>query len=287
MRKIIVKIWLLALVAVLLNSTLGYAQNANDSIAVMTFNIRYAGFGDDENAWPNRKHLLVQTILDHPSDFIGLQEVLPVQVDFLKENLPGYGWYSRARTPDPNVGEATSLLYDMSKWEMISGNHFWLSDTPEVPGSNTWGAAFSRMVTYGIFKSKTEGITLLVLNTHFDHVSQPAREKSVALIKEVIRQNTDVDGAVLLGDFNVTDDNPVYRHFLEGELLKDAYTSKVEISGKKAGTYHGWNDMDNRRIDFIFITKNFEVWDARVLNEKYYGRFPSDHFPVRSVLRMD
>jgi len=260
----------------------GHAQE----IKVLTFNIRFASFDPGMQNWEQRKEGVVSLLTNY--DFIGLQEVLPVQISDIKESLGDeYGYIFRTREIDTTKGEGSPVLYNSARWELINSDVLWLSDTPEIPGSNTWGAAFNRVVTYGFFQDVASGDQVLVINTHFDHVSQLAREKSIELILEKFKVNFPIIPVILMGDFNVTAENPVYSRIVSTPSLSDSYLSANSTETNTSATFHGWKpETPVDRIDYIFISSSLDAISSEVLRSKHNGNYPSDHFPVRSVLRI-
>ena len=85
------------------------------------------------------------------------------------------------------------------------GDHFWLSDTPEVIASTSWGNTVRRMVTWVRFKDRVTGREFYFWNTHFDHQVQPAREKSAVLLNERIAKVKAGLPLILLGGINRRD----------------------------------------------------------------------------------
>ena len=60
----------------------------------------------------------------------------------------------------------------------------------------------------------------------------------------------------------------------------------VENAGD-SGTYHGFKGrIKGRRIDYIFVSDEFEVEEAYVDRTNFDGRYPSDHYPLVAVLRL-
>ena len=55
----------------------------------MSFNIRLGVANDGENRWDLRKDLVVKTIRGYNPDLLGLQEVFPMQEEYLRENFFG------------------------------------------------------------------------------------------------------------------------------------------------------------------------------------------------------
>ncbi|HRX92668.1 MAG TPA: endonuclease, partial [Chitinophagaceae bacterium] len=71
-----------------------YAQG---QVKVMSYNIRLSLKSDGENWWENRKDKVTNLMNYYEADFIGMQEVLQVQLDYLKENLTDYNYIGVAR----------------------------------------------------------------------------------------------------------------------------------------------------------------------------------------------
>ena len=253
-------------------------REKNLTLNMMTYNIRFAADKPDPESWDNRRNGIINSFTG--TDIAGLQEVLPVQVNDLKTNLPAYNIIHRSREIDPVEGEGVSLLYNKVKFRLLDSGTFWLSDTPEVPGSNTWNAACNRVVTWGRFRDNQTGIEFFVYNTHLDHVSQFARENSIKLILDTLRIMTSGSPVILMGDFNSEEDNPVYK-MIKDFGLKDAYREIKSVSDSMDLTFHGWqNEKGLSRIDYIFVSPDFQVRNARVIKSKVNGIYPSDHFPV-------
>jgi endonuclease/exonuclease/phosphatase family metal-dependent hydrolase len=258
----------------------GIAQQIN----VLTYNIRYASFDSVPQNWDHRREGVIAILKGH--DFIGLQEVMPVQMTYISENLKNeYGFLYRTREADSTKGEGCPVFYKKTRWEVLSSGHFWLSGTPDIPGSNTWEAAYNRLVTYGLFRELVSGDTVLVINTHFDHISQTARENSIKLIIEKFYQHFNVMPVVFLGDLNIKPDNPVYLKISKETLLSDSYKVCHNSKTARGATFHGWDarpPLD--RIDYIFISPLLQVQSCKVLHNKFEGNYPSDHFPLNADL---
>ena len=124
-----------------------YVNQHERKLKVMTFNIRYDNPDDGPEKWEFRRNLLVSVIRDEDPDFLGVQEALPNQADFLRENLKGYLYHGRGRNFDGS-GEAAALFVKSSRYSNISSGHFWLSETPYIPGSQLPNASLPRMVSW-------------------------------------------------------------------------------------------------------------------------------------------
>lgn len=267
------------------SSELSWSQKENKlSLNVMTYNIRYAADQPEVHSWKNRRDGILQSFRN--IDMAGLQEVMPVQVKDLYSGISGYKIIYRSRETDSLTGEGVPILYNDDKFLLLFSGTFWLSDTPEIPGSNTWEAACNRIVTWGRFIDKESNIGFFVFNTHLDHISQIARENGTRLILNTIKMMAPGFPVILTGDFNADENNNVYKMIIESGL-KDTYREIHSDRDITDATFHGWqHDIGLTRIDYVFVTPDFEVRNARVIKEKVNGIYPSDHFAVVSELEL-
>lgn len=264
---------------------------------VMTFNIRYPNPGDGPSYWENRKERVAQTILYHEADIIGVQEAFRSQLDFLNEALNGeFEWFGVCRTdgsinPDPE-NEFSAIIYNKNKFERLDGGTFWLSETPEVIGSVGWDAALPRIVTWAKFKNLADQREFFFFNTHFDHMGKTARTNSAALLRKKISALASGYPVVCTGDFNSNPDTEAYQVMTDSKLpllLKDAiHLSKVPHFGPQGSMTKGFTlpVLPNSRIDYVFVSEEFEVEKHAILAESVEGRTASDHLAVLSRIRL-
>lgn len=260
-------------------------------VRAMTFNIRLSKANDGADGWEKRRDQVRDLIHRCGADFVGLQEACPDQVAYLHEALPDYGHLTRCREADPSQGEAVPLFYSNEHWQLDCAQHgtFWLSDTPEVPGSKTWGNIVPRVVTWGRFLHKPTGRGVYVFNAHFDHLSERSRVRSAALLAQRIATRLHPDPVIVLGDLNSGERGGAVR-YLKG-LLPGSPTPLIDTfrtlhpNGVRAGTFHGFTGITfGAKIDYVFTQPDARVLDARILREHRDGRYPSDHFPVIAEL---
>jgi endonuclease/exonuclease/phosphatase family metal-dependent hydrolase len=271
--------------AVLLLSLFFVSLNLSiaQEIRVLTFNIRYASFDSPPQNWDGRKESVFNIL--RGNDFIGMQEVVPVQMKEISAYLGSdYGFFYRTRDADSTRGEGCPVIYDNTRWKALRNGHFWLSDTPGIPGSNTWNAAFPRMVTYGVFRNIASGDSVVVVNTHFDHIAQDARERSVALILAWFSGDIASKPFIFMGDLNVNPSNAVYLLIMESGNLIDSFVSAGETDEFAGSTFHGWKaEKPTERIDYIFVNDRLKIRSCKVIHDKYQGFYPSDHFPLNGI----
>lgn len=260
----------------------GYSQ----TVKVMSYNIRLDVASDGENRWDNRKDMLTEQVVKLSPDFMGVQEALPQQMDYLEANLKGYKYVGVGRDNGKREGEFSAIFYNTTKYKVLQQATFWLSETPDVP-SFGWDAACRRVCTYGLFENLKTKKQLWIFNTHFDHEGNVARINSakiiLAKIKEVNTQNLPF---ALTGDFNLEDDSESIK--LLAAALSDSKTSAKKTSGPVA-TFNGFitDKPATKRIDYIFVPKKgVEISDYKVISELKNSRYPSDHFPVYVELKV-
>lgn len=132
---------------------------------------------------------------------LGTQEGIYSQIKDIAADLPEFDWIGLGREGGSR-GEFMAVFYRKARLEPIAYDHFWLSDTPEVMNSATWGNTYRRMVTWVKFRDRITGGEFFLFNTHFDHQVQAAREQSADLVrKRVAALNTKLP-VLLIGDFN-------------------------------------------------------------------------------------
>lgn len=259
---------------------------------VMSFNIRYGTADDGPDRWENRRQQVCQVIERNECDVIGLQEALRFQIDAIREALPVYAEIGVGRDDGKTKGEYSGILYRTDRLLVAEAGTFWLSDTPEVPGTMTWGNKITRICTWGRFIHKPSGKAFYHFNTHFDHQSQPSREKSAVLLAQRIRDRKHADPVVVTGDFNAGESNPAVR-YLKGDLDLDGKTPipfvdsfrLLHPEATEVGTFHSFKgDRSRDKIDYIFIQPGAEVLDAAILHDNVDGRYPSDHYPITARL---
>jgi len=251
---------------------------------VMSFNIRYANTGDGPNAWTNRKSLVSSTLLFHKADVAGLQEALRSQIKDLEETLPGYAWFGVGRDDGKEGGEFNPVFFRTDKMRLIRQSTFWLSETPDVPGSRSWGAACNRIVTWAEFEDAGCKARFFFFNTHFDHASETARRKSAEVLLRRIDEIAGRAPIVVTGDFNSTERDAAYIVLTGGKPapLADA---RALVKAKPYGSSQSFNGFTSelrpgRIIDFIFVRDVGSVLRQGIISEKWDGRFASDHYPV-------
>lgn len=251
------------------------------ALRVMSFNIRYNNPNDGEHAWPNRAEKVASVILFHQADLVGVQEALHEQITELSASLPGYEWIGVGRDDGKQAGEYSAIFYRSSAVIPQASGTFWLSATPEVPGSIGWDAAITRVVTWARFTSRASGQSFYHFNTHFDHRGPQARLESARLVVNRVEAIAGDLPAIVTGDFNFTESAEGYT-VLTQSLTDAYYASAVPAYGAPSTFYGGFTVTHEagRRIDYIFTNGRAGVQRFGTLSDNWDGHFPSDHLPV-------
>lgn len=249
-------------------------------IKVMSYNIRLDHAGDGENRWDKRKDFLAGQLLFYSPDFVGVQEALPQQMDYLDNALPDFSYIGVGRDNGAREGEFSAIFYNSDKFKVLEHSTFWLSETPDKV-SFGWDAGCRRICTYGLFEDKATKQKLWIFNTHFDHVGNVARAESAKLIVRKIQEiNKGNYPVILTGDFNLeeSDESIIYL----SDVMNDANKAAKFAFGPQ-GTFNAFEFYKpvKRRIDYIFVSKsNVEVAKYAVLSDSEDCRYPSDHLPI-------
>ncbi|MER5531518.1 endonuclease/exonuclease/phosphatase family protein [Streptomyces sp. NPDC002677] len=254
---------------------------------VMTFNLRYASTAEP-NSWADRRPVMRELLHRAHPQVIGTQEGLYQQLRDIDTDLgPHYDWIGTGREGGSR-DESTAIYYDIRRLAPVEHYTFWLSDTPEVIRSNTWNAAFPRIVTWIRFRDLADdGREFYVANTHFDQKSQYARERSATLLTQRIAEFDPALPVVVTGDFNAAAHrNPAYDTLVDSGLV-DTWEA-AEGRGTLYGTFHGYHRLkrDGDRIDWILTSPGVTTHRATIDTFSMHGQFPSDHLPVQASLSL-
>jgi endonuclease/exonuclease/phosphatase family metal-dependent hydrolase len=264
---------------------------ADDAFRVMSWNIRYDNPNDGANRWGLRKDWVAELIRSHGADIAGLQEVLVSQLKDLKERLPEMEVFGVGRDDGIEAGEFSPVLFRRERFELLSARTYWLSPTPDKPGSRGWNAALPRILTWIRLKDRKTSETFTVLNTHFDHRGVEARTESARLIQRLLREEKKPDESVILtGDFNTGPDSEPLAVLTDTPDHSSVKFRDTRTYSKKMpeGPDSTWNGFDaivpGRRIDFVFTSPDVAIVDFRIADDRREERFPSDHLPVITTI---
>jgi endonuclease/exonuclease/phosphatase family metal-dependent hydrolase len=143
-----------------------------------------------------------------------------------------------------------------------------------------------------------------------DHIGVVARRESSKLVLRKIKSMCGSDPVILTGDFNVDQTHESYRLLADSGILQDSYRI-ADMRYALNGTFNGFDPFSktDSQIDHVFVSRAFKVYRFGILTDtyrtprdtsetvqekdvpkgisfKHYDiRMPSDHFPVKVVLK--
>lgn len=293
-----IKVVLFGLCAALLFGCVTAPKDEGE-FTLATFNVRCPG---DKGAltWYRRMPRVAEIVRTHSFDVFGVQEATPSEVEILQAELPGFAFVGCGRD-ERRSGEAMLIFYREDRFECLESDTFWLSETPEKPGSKYKGAGCPRTCTWALLKDRMTGRKFRYFNTHLDHISSKARWNGMQVLLERGIRPAKARGETifLTGDLNETLDktdspqviaelngprliesakeNPIA--LLSTELTDTYALSKTPHQGTFK-TFHGYRGEPKCRIDYVFATPDVKVRTHATLNDKPDGQFASDHYPV-------
>ncbi len=260
---------------------------ADDSLKVWAFNLRYAS-NSKPNAWPDRLPVMANLIKKNNPDIIGTQEGKFYQLKELNKQIPQYTWFGTGRDGGSR-GEFMAIFYKANRFDIMKYDHFWLSDTPDVIASATWGHSNKRMVTWILFRDKKTNKQFYFWNTHFDHRVQPAREKSAMLVNKKVSELKTKLPVILVGDFNATAKlNKVYNILVNDGGFTDTLLSAKKVINSEWNTINGFRPTQKgtRRIDWVLSKGPIKTSEAEIVLFDNNKQYPSDHQPVSATITL-
>lgn len=258
------------------------------SLHVMSFNIRRRVphlTRRSPDLWEHRRWLLRRLLRTEAPTVLGAQEVLPDQAEWVCDSLGGhYRRVGRGRGAG-GTGEGTPIFYDARRLRLTDWTQLALSDTPERPGSRSWGNLFPRSVVDALFTDRATGARFRVLNTHLDPLSGESRLHAAHMLRRMVGQQDDV---VLTGDFNTDIGTRPHRELTAGGTLRDAWTSAQRRLTEPWGTLSNYRppQVGRRRIDWILVGSGAVVESMGINAARFDGAAASDHEPVQAVLTL-
>ena len=270
-----------------LTSTLLLATHApGAALRVMTYNLRYITSEDKgPRSWQARRDQAAELIRTDAPDLAGVQEALPAMLNDLTDKLPGYTVLGTGRENGNDKGEYSAILVRSVRFRIQQTGTFWLSATPDIPNSRTWGNRVTRVCTWAVMLDRETGKTLRVFNTHLDHESPEARQKGTELILSRIAAGPAASPVILTGDFNCVESDPAHAAIKAASLADVWRALHADVPAAESGTFHQFTGVRNGpRIDYIYASPALKPQAAEIIRSSNNGNYPSDHFPVRATL---
>jgi len=266
-------------------------------VRIMTYNLRFDNPLDGKFGWANRKHMVASVIRFHKADIIGLQEPLSNQLDDILSQVKDFTYVGVGREDGGRDGEYSPILYRKSRYEVVNSGTFWLSETPEVPGSRSWKTSCTRICSWAAFQP-LQGVTkdlctFYVFNTHLDHDSQEARKNGIRLITKKMEELTQLKYPIIFtGDLNAIESAEEIKWITSNKRkdTKPIFKNCKDLSEYghhgPTVTFTGFDLKSQSLIDYIFLHDAGSKCKVKVIQhgvptEIWDNKYPpSDHRPV-------
>lgn len=245
-------------------------------IKLATFNIRCDYNQDGINCFSNRKPLIIKKIIQEQPHVICFQEVLPHVAVWLKENLTDYYIVGCGRSSSLE-DEQTSIAYQKGKYNLITMETFWLSETPSQPGSRyPQQSICPRACTEAVLQNLQTKELFRIINIHLDHEGTKARLLGLGQIFQKLKAEKGFHDipVILAGDFNAFPDSE------EMQIMKEypRFRDMTELAG---GTFHDYGNLSEpEKIDYIYAEDKLCSCGIEKWMDCSEGVYLSDHYPL-------
>ena len=251
-------------------------------ISIINLNIRYINKIDGINIWDNRKNKVIELLLNKKADIFLFQEITRPQSDFIDRYLSSIYEFVGEYRDSTDKAEKCSICVNKLKYTIIHSGQFWLSSTPYIPGSNDFGNFFPRICTWASLK-QIEGISLLFMNVHLDHVNKKAHLPCIKILieeeRKIVNTFKDIHFVFIAGCFYCEENDE------EIKYIRDQGFKEIIFEN----TYHGFTGLAKNHWDYMFWKEkdgdDIEFKEAYVMKKEgtineYTRHYISDHFPI-------
>lgn len=248
-------------------------------LTLVTCNIRFDNPADGDNAWIHRRLFLRDILLSHRPDVIATQEGRYDQLQDLNSLLEDYELIDQHRAW---IGERMYPTFFIRKnvFEFMKSEDIWLSETPDVAGSKSFGSAFPRLMTWMKLQPVGSANDLWFVNTHLDHMKEETRLGQVSVLSAEIQKFwKPADALFIMGDFNSAPRGKVRDEIMKAFRLQDAWKN---FHAHEETSHHAFSgeEPNGNRIDWILVDNRVKVLSCELDKSSRNGKYPTDHFPV-------
>ena len=262
-------------VAILLAMVFCESSARAADIRVMSFNVRFSKVGSNEKASENnwadpqhpRRERAIRVIHEANPDLLGVQEARDLQVNDFKAALPEYEFYGIGRDDGKTAGEYSGIFYRKDRFTREDSGSFWLSATPDTPGTTFSYNKLPRIASWVKLKDNKSNREFMFLNMHWDHQDASAREKTATLVRERLTTIGKDTPAIVTGDLNSKEDTKAFAT-LTGE----------DASGRKLADSY-------RETHSAAIARGSELRRLEGHPQRFADRFHSAHRRIHSERR--
>lgn len=281
------------------------ASTSGNSLRILCANIRWDAPTDYKtgDGWTQRKNLCVEILKSRSPDILCLQECKPGQGVDLKAMLPEFASYALLGRDATGLDPLNIIFFSRERFELVSASGYWMSPTPQVPGSRFPDCKNARNVNWVRLKDRRSGRDFRVVNTHLaPGLQEPARFKGAEMIVRDAAAYPKDYPQVLTGDMNSEPQSRAIKAFKDGGWT-DTYLS-VHGNDDPLPSWHGYLGPDfsnaeirvqklgkkyadlktayagrlQHKIDWIFTRGALRASAAEIVQDGRDGKYPSDHY---------
>lgn len=246
-------------------------MNTPLTLTCASCNLRYDE-PKDAFPWHQRKHILAQLLKERQPDVLATQEGFKPQLYELYELIKSdYHLADQHRSyGDRRMYPA---LFVRNSWKIQHATDRWLSQTPTLMGSTSFGSQWPKLATYARLSHPQLTDEIIVCSFHLDNVSAAARpEQARVLLEQLKLIYPDTHKAFLMGDANDNKDAPSIQRFLKQGFV-DPFKDNDGLI-----TYHDFGNMKHSaRIDYIFFKASGTTVQSTFIDDRKED-FYSDHY---------
>ena len=265
---------------------------AGDAIKVMSYNVLYEKFYDDEETLPRDITKLAEFIASEAPDVFGIQEGKGFHKEEIIKVMPNYEYYEGVQLGGDKM--QNMVFWNADKFTLIEKGFRYLTATPliksKIEESNSY-----RGYSFVILESLETHNQFMFVNTHLTYKSAAGsttddtpRYKQAQYLKKFLESEKYASlPIILVGDFNsVSGSNTIT--LVEDIKRLDRAAKVAESKGDTAGTlvYTDCTERNTKKVyDYIFVTSDrittnyYTALNKQSINPDD-GRYLSDHLPI-------
>jgi len=257
-----------------------------NTVKIMSFNMRLDVERDGENRFLYRKEFIADFLSRVKPDVIGFQEITTSMRSWMVDTLQDYYVVGSGREAN-DKGECVCIAFLKSRFALMECETFWLSPTPNTPGSRFSGdqSTCPRICTWAALKP-AEGNPFRIYNMHTDHSGISARLLATNQLLQKIGENNQKRPmkSFITGDFNARPEEPSVRSIAEYSA-----TPFVDLAAQSGQTFHGFGRFKNEncKIDYIFAEKDVPCTALQKFEDTRGSLYLSDHTPIMATVLLD
>lgn len=269
-------------------------------LVIGTYNVRVRTLKDKtedpatNRFWDIRSDAVIQTIRDGAFDILALNELdnnVSIDGKSMMQDMtaafpkPEYDFVTALTIPYNRNSPLHAILYKTAVVELLEQGNFWHAPDSSRSLTNQWGEGNQcRMTLWAKFKVKATGEIFYLMCTHLHHTGDMAKNEGSRLNVDMMRSIAGGYPAFICGDHNcAASRKPFYD--LHCAFFDDSRAAAEKNDGSDF-TSNTWNDL-HVRLDYIWA-RGAKILDYSSSKEKYgLDFYPSDHFPVRVVARLE